>query len=102
MRPDDDIGSTTRARRRVVAATFGLLLLPRAGAQGAAPDAALIEAAEAGDVAEVRRLLARGASVKARDATGPTALVAATWRSSSSPSPRARTSRAPTATAARR
>ena len=42
------------------------------------PDAALISAAEAGDVARVQSLLAQGASVKARDARGRTALLAAT------------------------
>jgi hypothetical protein len=76
---DDRIMSMTAARRRVIAITLALLAAPHAGAQIAAPDAALIKAAEAGDAAEVRRLLARGASVKARDATGRTALVAATY-----------------------
>jgi ankyrin repeat protein len=41
-------------------------------------DAALITSARAGDTAAVRRLLAEGASVMARDATGATALIAAT------------------------
>jgi hypothetical protein len=79
MRPYDDIMSTTAARRRVIAVTLALLLAPHAGAQLAAPEAALIKAAEAGDAADVRRLLARGASVKARDAAGRTALLAATY-----------------------
>lgn len=41
-------------------------------------DAALIGAAERGDVAVVERLLREGADVKARDASGRTALLAAT------------------------
>ena len=50
--------------------------LPNAYAQF--PGAALIAATEAGDAARVQALLARGASVKARDARGRTALLAAT------------------------
>lgn len=42
-------------------------------------DAALINAARAGDEAAVRRLLAAGASVAARDVNGATALVAAAY-----------------------
>jgi ankyrin repeat protein/tRNA(Arg) A34 adenosine deaminase TadA len=41
-------------------------------------DAMLIEAAAAGDAREARRLIASGASVHARDASGRTALLAAT------------------------
>ena len=44
----------------------------------AARDAALIRAAEAGDAVQVRALLAQGASVRARDGSGRTALLAAT------------------------
>ena len=49
-----------------------------ASAYAQTPDAALIAAAEAGDVARVQTLIAQGASVKARDARGRTALLAAT------------------------
>lgn len=42
------------------------------------PEMALIAAAEEGDVADVRRLLAAGVSMNARDARGRTALLAAT------------------------
>ncbi len=45
---------------------------------GPAQDRALIEAAESGDVIVTRKLLAEGASVKARDSAGRTALLAAT------------------------
>ena len=45
---------------------------------GPAQDRALIEAAERGDVAATRSLLAQGASVAARDSAGRTALLAAT------------------------
>jgi hypothetical protein len=45
----------------------------------AGSDAALIGAAERGDAAAVRRLLGEGASVRARDAQGRTALLAATY-----------------------
>lgn len=48
-------------------------------AHAQSPDAALIEAAARGDTAQVRSLLARGAGVRARDAEGRTALVAATY-----------------------
>jgi uncharacterized protein len=50
-----------------------------AAAPATARDADLIRAAERGDVAAVRRLLADGASVRARDAQGRTALLAATY-----------------------
>lgn len=50
-----------------------------ADAQAPAPDAALIEAAARGDAAQVRSLLTKGASVRARDTEGRTALVAATY-----------------------
>ena len=48
-------------------------------ASAADRDAALIGAAERGDVASVQRLLAAGARVNARDAQGRTALLAATY-----------------------
>lgn len=50
-----------------------------ADAQAPAPDAALIDAAARGDAVQVRSLIAKGASVRARDAEGRTALVAATY-----------------------
>lgn len=57
-----------------------LLVAGLARAQGAARrDAELIRAAEAGDAQAVKRLLAEGASVQARDVRGRTALVAATY-----------------------
>jgi hypothetical protein len=53
-------------------------LLVAAGATGAQPAATpLIEAAARGDLAAVRRLVAAGASLEARDASGRTALLAA-------------------------
>ena len=56
-----------------------LLAWDGASAQGSRPvDTQLISAAERGDVAEVRSLLAQGASVTARDPRGRTALLAAT------------------------
>ena len=42
------------------------------------PDAALISAAESGDTVRIQSLIAQGSSVKARDARGRTALLAAT------------------------
>ncbi len=45
----------------------------------ASNDAVLIDAASKGDVASVRKLLAQGANVRARDASGRTALLAATY-----------------------
>jgi ankyrin repeat protein len=66
-------------RRVLLAACIGAVAAPTVRGQAPPPDEALIKAAEAGDAAEVRRLLARGASVKARDAAGRTALVAATY-----------------------
>ena len=69
-------------RRRIAAA---ICLLPLAALPAPAPaqpashrDRALIDAAAAGDAAAVRRLLGEGAGVAARDATGRTALLAAT------------------------
>jgi ankyrin repeat protein len=61
--------------------TTALLLVPGlARGQGAAGrDAELIRAAEAGDAAAVKRLLGQRADVRARDAQGRTALVAATY-----------------------
>jgi ankyrin repeat protein len=66
--------------RRRTLVTAALLLAPGVlHAQGAAgPDAELIRAAEAGDATAVKRLLAQGASVHARDGRGRTALLAAT------------------------
>ena len=61
--------------------TTALLLAPgltRAQGAAAGQDAELIRAAETGDAAAVKRLLADGASVRARDARGRTALLAAT------------------------
>ena len=67
-----------RARVRLaVLLAFGAL--PGAFAQApAGRDAVLINAAAAGDGAAVKRLLAEGASVAARDGNGRTALLAAT------------------------
>jgi ankyrin repeat protein len=66
-------------RRKLMTAAC-LALVPRLGSpQGPARDAELIRAAEAGDAPAVKRLLAQGASVRARDAQGRTALVAATY-----------------------
>jgi uncharacterized protein len=57
-----------------------LFLAPAlAAAQATGRDAALIDAAEAGGLLRVKQLLAAGASVKARDARGRTALMAATY-----------------------
>ena len=70
-------------RRQLFGAVFGaacaFLFVGRAPAQGAGRDAELIRAAEAGDAAAVKRLLAQRADVHARDAQGRTALVAATY-----------------------
>jgi len=52
---------------------------PAGGGAAAAADAALIEAAGRGDVEAVRRLLAAGAGVTARDRDGRSALLAATY-----------------------
>ena len=71
-----------RPRRRSLLVAFLLLGVQpqRASSQfEASQDTALITAADRGDVAEVRRLLATGASVHARDAQGRTALLAATY-----------------------
>jgi uncharacterized protein len=68
-----------RSRRRLLAALAGAACGPalaQAEAGGAA--AQMIEAAAGGRVAEVRRLLGAGASVRARDPSGRTALLAAT------------------------
>ena len=59
-----------RLPRRIL---LGLALAGLAGAASAQPrsrDAALIAASARGDAAEVRRLVAAGASVRARDASG--------------------------------
>jgi len=65
-------------RRRLILTAFLLAVVDDALAQPGDRDAQLIRAAEAGDAAQVRTLLAQGASVKARDARGRTALLAAT------------------------
>jgi len=65
-------------RRSVLLGVLACAVGP-AAAQSPGHDAALIRAAAAGDPAAVKRLLAQGASVKARDAEGRTALVAATY-----------------------
>jgi hypothetical protein len=68
--------------RRTLMTAACLALVPGAApAQNPAAgrDAELIRAAEAGDTPAVQRLLAQGASVRARDAQGRTALVAATY-----------------------
>lgn len=65
-------------RRSFVAALVAVALACPAGASASSPDAALIDAAGRGDVGGVRRALAAGARVTARDAQGRTALLAAT------------------------
>jgi ankyrin repeat protein len=62
-----------RACAPTVAATPEIIEMPTER------DMELIEAARVGDTAAVERLLAEGASVFARDATGQTALIAAAW-----------------------
>ena len=65
--------------RAAGAAVLGALA--EASAQpGATGDMALIAAAERGDTAAIRKLLAEGAGVNARDGQGRTALLAATQR----------------------
>jgi uncharacterized protein len=64
--------------RRLFLAVLTLSVMGSAAAQAPDRDAQLIRAAEAGDAAQVRTLLAQGASVKTRDARGRTALLAAT------------------------
>jgi ankyrin repeat protein len=66
-------------RRRLMTAACALLATGPLLAQRAGQDAELIRAAEAGDEAAVKRLLAQGADVSVRDARGRTALVAATY-----------------------
>ena len=61
-----------------VRATSAVVFLLAAPAIAASPEARLIEAAERGDVASVRRLLQEGASVHHKDRAGRTALLAAT------------------------
>jgi ankyrin repeat protein len=65
-------------RRRLILATLALAVVEPSAAQSPDRDAQLIRAAEAGDATQVRTLLAQGASVKARDARGRAALLAAT------------------------
>jgi uncharacterized protein len=62
------------SRRKTLVAALAFAAWTRAGAR----PQGLIEAAARGDAAEVKRLLAAGADVRARDASGRTALLAAT------------------------
>ena len=62
-------------RRAALLAVTGLLLLAAGRANA---DGELIAAADKGRLADVRRLLAAGADVAARDQKGRTALLAAT------------------------
>ncbi len=66
-------------RRKLMTAACLALVPGLARTQAPARDAGLIRAAEAGDAAAVKRLLGEGASVRARDGQGRTALVAATY-----------------------
>ena len=65
----------------VIAPSFVVLGRQEGRAMTATPEQhrALIEAARRGDEAEVRRLLAAGASVRATDESGATALIAAAY-----------------------
>jgi ankyrin repeat protein len=65
-------------RRRLFLAALAFALAAPSAGEAPDRDARLIRAAEAGDAAQIRALLAQGASVKARDARGRTALLAAT------------------------
>jgi ankyrin repeat protein len=65
-------------RRRTFMTAAWLVVPGLARAQGATRDAELIHAAEKGDAAAVKQLLAQGADVRARDPRGRTALLAAT------------------------
>ena len=65
-------------RRRLILAILAAAVVEPSAGQAPDRDAQLIRAAEAGDATQVRALLAQGASVKARDARGRTALLAAT------------------------
>lgn len=65
--------------RRTALGVCLALAAARVLAQPPGKDAELIRAAGAGDAAAVKRLLGEGASVKARDADGRTALLAATY-----------------------
>lgn len=67
------------SRRIVLVALAVSVPLACAAGEARGRDAALIEAAGAGDLASVRRLLAEGADVSARDARGRTALIAAAY-----------------------
>lgn len=66
--------------RQILRAALGAALFVCAGSAAATPlqDAVLFAAAETGDAAAVTRLINEGASVKARDGQGRTALLAAT------------------------
>lgn len=86
MAGDGHTGARRIGRRRaartaiVVALAAGIAMTRTVSAQPAAgDDRALIDAAARGDAAVVARLLKAGASVKARDGTGRTALLAATY-----------------------
>lgn len=70
--------SALRAALGAALFVFGILLGVSAVAQTADRDSALIAAADRGDAARVRALMAQGADVKARDRRGRTALLAAT------------------------
>src|SRR5882672_10180372 len=63
---------------RILSTAFALVVCLGAAAQPLPADRALITAAEKGDSAAVKRLLAEGASVAARDGRKRTPLLAAT------------------------
>ncbi|WP_265923146.1 ankyrin repeat domain-containing protein [Cupriavidus nantongensis] len=66
------------ARLFIVLSLFIAMLTSVPAAAGATPEQQLREAAARGDAAQVSALLARGASIDARDAQGRTALLLAT------------------------
>jgi ankyrin repeat protein len=68
----------TAAMKRRALLSWPSLLLPLLPASLAAAPASLVAAAEAGDLATLRRLLDAGSPVDARDSAGRTALLAAT------------------------
>lgn len=77
----DEISMWTRSisRRFVLGVLAALMIALPLSAPAQPLDAALIDAATRGDAAQVRALLAKGAGVRARDAEGRTALLAATY-----------------------